>query len=94
MGAPRTTGRLILDSVEITTGGGSLSPSAVTNLRHPRPLLAVSNQLDNDMEVNAQQHERPEEHGQEEGEEFADAMDRVSVSQCYHHTDNYVCDTE
>jgi hypothetical protein len=44
--------------------------------------------LDRDMEVKAKQHERPEEHGQDERQQFANTSEYVSVSVSYHRTDN------
>jgi hypothetical protein len=45
------------------------------------------------MEVKAKQHERPEEHGQDERQQFANASEYVSVSVSYHRTDNEIKET-
>jgi hypothetical protein len=46
------------------------------------------------MKVDAKQHERPEEHGQDKGQKFANASEYVSVSIRYHRTDNEINDTK
>ncbi|MFN2478356.1 MAG: hypothetical protein ABR615_04195 [Pseudonocardiaceae bacterium] len=50
--------------------------------------------LDGDMEIDVEKHERPEEHSQNERQEFTDAMDGVSVAERYHDTDDDVHETE
>jgi hypothetical protein len=46
------------------------------------------------MEVDVKKHERPEEHSQNERQEFTATMDRVSVTERYHHTDDDVHEAE
>jgi hypothetical protein len=50
--------------------------------------------LDSDMEVETKQHERPEEHGQDEGQKFANSGEHISVRVRHHCTDNYIDETK
>jgi hypothetical protein len=56
----------------------------------PRPRL----ELDGNVQVDVEKHERPQQDSQEKGQELADGMDRVSVGKRYHYTNNYVQETE
>ena len=49
---------------------------------------AEPRRLDDDVEVDAEQHERPEEHRQDKRQEFADIVDHISVGERYHYPDD------
>jgi uncharacterized membrane protein YczE len=99
-GLVRRTGwsvRLVRTAIEVAvvaTGwalSGTLGAATVIYALAIGPLVQVFlprlTTLDGDMEVNAKQHKRPEKHGQNERQEVTDSMDRVSISERYHQTD-------
>jgi hypothetical protein len=72
---------------------GPLVQLLLLDLQRP-PLMTERHGLDHNMQVDAEKHEGPQQDSQEKGQEFADGMDRVSVSKRYHYTDDYIQETE